>query len=320
MQEKATYSDILNNLIEDGSHIFGEVLDRKKTEEFYEYIKQHRKFDKNLFMAEEEYLANPVHLKVNPGDGFNFLEQFQEKLGFVEQDEYLQSILKGLLGEDYGVVVKKFVCGVPGAWMPDWLKKRIDGDAVKNLNAYIKPEYRDITYFNGIDLHQDMIDWPRHKVGYKPHEFLTLYVYIHDVTELDSPLYLIPKTHKYGGSTFPHDLTCVDPENKKWIYKDDKGREIECEHHVLTGKAGYVGLWHNCTLHGTQPIAMGQEELTRMRLSLRYLLCKENTDNKLGIDEINKRIDGPLSMESTRRDLDPTGRAILKGNAINKVT
>ena len=320
MQEKATYSKVLKNLIEDGAHIFGEILDKKQAEEFYTYVKQHRQFDENLFMTEEEYLANPTHKKTNPGDNFNFLKKFEKELSFVEQDEYLQRTIKKLLGENYGTVIKKFVCGVPSLWIPEWVKTLIDGDAVKNLNAYIKPEYRDITYFNGIDLHQDMIDWPQHKTGYKPHEFLTLYVYIHDVTELDSPLYLIPKTHKYGGTIFPHNLTNVEPKSNKWIYKDDKGRELECKHNILTGSAGYVGIWHNCTLHGTQPVAMGQEELPRMRLSLRYLICKENTDQKLGIDEINGHIDGPLSMEHTRRDLAENGKAKIKGNTINQVT
>ena len=236
-----------------------------------------------------------------------------------KKDKYLQSILYKLLGSEYGTVIKKFVCGVPSVWIPEWVQKRIEGDGVKNLNAYIKPQFRDITYFNGIDMHQDMIDWPQGKTNHDPKEFLTLYIYIHDVTELDSPLFVIPKSHKLGATQFPHHLKCLDVVSKKWTYHDDAGRKMDCEHEILTGKAGYAAIWHNCTLHGTQPVAMDDLELPRMRLSLRYLIYKQDTKEKFGIDEINNHIDGPLSLEKTRHDLDESGKPVLKKNVINAV-
>ena len=39
--------------------------------------------------------------------------------------------------------------------------KKIDGVNVANLGPYIKQKYRDITYFRGIDFHQDIIDYPQ---------------------------------------------------------------------------------------------------------------------------------------------------------------
>ena len=65
----------------------------------------------------------------------------------------------GGVGEGYEILNKKIVCGVPESSVPPWLRARILGNPVNNLGAYVRPEYRDITYFYGIDFHQDLIDY-----------------------------------------------------------------------------------------------------------------------------------------------------------------
>jgi hypothetical protein len=304
----------LNNLTEQGAHLFGEILDVERTQALYRDMIAARAFNGDLFMSEAEYLAQENHFNANPTKTFNFLSQFEEQLQFIEQDPQLKAVLDHVLGDDYEVVIKKAVCGVPQAWLPDWIRERIRDVNVANLGPYIKKPFRDITYFRGIDFHQDIIDWPQGRVELDPSTFLTLYVYLHDVSEHDSPLHLMPGTHQLGATLFPHRLE--HRHNDQWVYSDDQGNSIACIDQTLIGGPGYVGLWHNCTLHGTRPVTHESEQF---RLSLRYLLGKSNGNvQKTGIDAINSRIKGELKPIRTRRDLDDKGVAQIRGNIINK--
>ncbi|KAF3982731.1 MAG: mitomycin antibiotic biosynthesis protein [Methylococcales symbiont of Hymedesmia sp. n. MRB-2018] len=301
----------LENLIEDGLFYFGEILDVNKVNALYKKMITNRKFDKNIFMDEKTYKLQKNNLKANPTVEFNFLNQFKEELSCIENNEIILKTIQEMLGDDYEIVLKKAVCGVPDTWLPKWIKKKINNINVANLGAYVKPEYRDITYFRGIDFHQDIIDWPKGSTDLDPSTFLTLYVYLHDVSEFDSPLYILPKTHKFGATLFPHKLK---KDGNLWSYKDD-GREIRVEEKVLTGRTGYSGIWHNCTLHGTMPV---KSETENFRLSLRYLIGKSNSNkNMTGIDKINEKIKGNLVPIRTRIDLDERGLAKIKGNIIN---
>ena len=70
-----------------------------------------------------------------------------------------------------------------------------------NLAQYIKPEYRNISYFSGIDYHMDLLDYANFNGDY-----ITLYIYLTDVTGNQSPLNIISKSHIYGATHFPHYL------------------------------------------------------------------------------------------------------------------
>ena len=303
----------IDNLTEQGVCLFGEILDVNQTQELYQQMISARDFGPGLFMEEVEYLAQENHFNANPTKTFNFLNAFEPQLLFIEQDPILTGVLGKVLGDDYEVVIKKAVCGVPDAWLPQWVRARIHDVNVANLGPYIRKPFRDITYFRGIDFHQDIIDWPQGRVELDPSSFLTLYVYLHEVTERDSPLHLLPGSHRLGATLFPHRLECLG--NDRWTYEDDHGQQIECRDHTLAGGPGYVGLWHNCMLHGTRPL---DDESDRFRLSLRYLIGKSN-DHKgsTTINKINDTLQGELRPIRTRRDLDANGVAQIKGNIIN---
>ncbi len=303
----------VKNLIERGAHLFGEMLDVAKVDELFRQMVSARAFGAGLFMDQAEYLAQENHFNANPTRMFNFLNDFEEPLQFIEQDPRLTAALTEVLGDDYEVVIKKAVCGVPDAWLPDWIRERIRDVNVANLGPYIKKPFRDITYFRGIDFHQDIIDWPQGRVELDPSTFLTLYVYLHEVTDYDSPLHLMPGTHQLGATLFPHQLEHLGGE--RWVYSDDQGNSLKCTDQKLVGGPGYVGLWHNCTLHGTKPVAHDSE---KFRLSLRYVLGKSNGNTQqTAIDTINHTIKGELRPIRTRRDLDAKGIAQVKGNIIN---
>jgi len=313
---KKNYEEILRQMTDEGAYIFGDVLDSKSADQIYQKAIASRNFGQDLFLSEDEYLTNPQHKGVNPIKGRNYIEKFENELKFIEKDDYLQGVLKKLLGDDYTIFDKKFVCGVPDKWVPQWLKNTLKDSPINNLGPYVRPEYRDITYFHGIDFHQDNIDWPRENGAVDAEDLITLYVYIHSVSAKDAPLYLLPESHKLGASRFPHKLVRDSSHVNLWIYTDEQGRTIKCRQLMLTGESGYCAMWHSATLHGTRGIHSTDNETEEMRLSLRYLLRRSNTAKHVGLDDINTSIDGELNLAVTRYDLDEHGKVKLKHNNI----
>jgi hypothetical protein len=305
----AVSETIVEDFIRDGAHRFAEPLDRAACADLLAAIRADRDFASNLFLSEAEFDADPQYKGVNPMPGRNLLERFEDRLGFVEQAPQIVEGITTLLGPDYEILNKKVVCGVPQTAVPEWLRQRILGNPVNNLGAYVKPQYRDVTYFYGIDFHQDLIDYKQREA-----DFLTLYVYLHPVTTADAPLYLLEGSHKLGGSLFPHDLTRLHGRGGAvdWLYRNPPHGETTVTQRVLTGATGFAAVWHACTLHGTQPDAADHE-----RISLRYLLARRHT-GPVGLDAVNARLEGPLSLPDTRVDLAADGSAVIKANTVNR--
>ena len=248
--------------------------------------------------------ADPQYTGVNPRPGRNLLDTLQDRLDFVEGSPQIVSALGELLGPDYEILNRKIVCGVPASAIPQWIRTRIDGAPVNNLGAYVRPEYRDVTYFYGIDFHQDLIDYKDREA-----DFLTLYVYLHEVTTRDAPLFLLDGSHRLGATTFPHLLTSGPDDG--WTYADGRGGRLHAPQRVLTGGTGFAALWHACTLHGTQPDAADHE-----RISLRYLFAKR-AGRTAAIDQINAGLLGPTRLSTTRADLDAEGAARIRRNTLH---
>jgi len=301
-----TSSSIVGDFITHGRHIFNAPLSASASADLLSMIKSTRFFDHRLFLTEAEFDADPRYTGVNPRKGRNLLDQFDAMLGFVERAPEIVCGVTELLGDDYEILNRKIVCGVPSSAVPAWLKARIEGAPVNNLGAFVRPEYRDVTYFYGIDFHQDLIDFKDRDA-----DFITLYVYLHPVTTRDAPLFILDGSHALGATTFPHDLTPSGPSG--WIYRDASGRQADVRQQVLIGDAGLAAVWHACTLHGTQPDASDHE-----RISLRYLFAKR-PGGRGGIDAVNARISAPLRLVTTRVDLDADGAAVMKRNFVNQV-
>lgn len=75
-------------------------------------------------------------------------------------------------GKNYKILNSKFVMGIPHKFIPSWLEIELKDSLVSNLGPYVKEIYRDITYFRGIDWHQDIIDYPE-----RNSDFITAYIY-----------------------------------------------------------------------------------------------------------------------------------------------
>ena len=281
---------VVEDFIRDGAHQFDQPLDVDACADMLAALKSTRDFGASLFLSEEEFDADP---------------QFEARLGFIERAPQIVEGITALLGPDYDILNKKVVCGVPAASVPEWLRKRILGNPVNNLGAYVRPQYRDVTYFYGIDFHQDLIDYKAREA-----DFLTLYVYLHPVTRADAPLYLLEGSHKLGGSVFPHNLTRIGDTD--WLYRNGQHGEVVARQKILTGDTGFAAMWHACTLHGTQPDAADHE-----RISLRYLVARRH-DGPTGLDAVNACLQGPLSLTDTRADLAADGSAAIKSNTVNR--
>lgn len=302
-KQESPYTALDEAMMAHGFHSFGEALDARAAAALLAKIRATRPFDARLFSTEAAFDADPQYRGVNPRPGRNLADTFDADLAFIERAPLITGALGHLLGEDYKIIDRKFVCGVPEGSIPPWLLARIKGNPVNNLGSYVLPQYRDITYFYGIDFHQDLIDHPARNAN-----FITLYVYLHDVTRADAPLYVLPGSHMFGGTTFPHDL--LQNGHGKWLYADRRGNDVVLDQTILTGGPGYAALWHACTLHGTQPDVADSE-----RISVRYVIERGKAEHA-SIDQVNAALRGPLALAQTRVDVDKAGVPQFKANHV----
>ena len=200
---------------------------------------------------------------------------------------------------------KIFVMGLPKNMIPDWINERSKNLGFVNLCALVRPEFRDMTYFHGIDYHMDLVDH-RNRIG----DFITLYIYLENVTANMSPLHVIPKSHIFGATTAPHVLKSLD--GNKIQYSDRKGKSAEFNFKMLTGASGSVFFWSQYNLHGTMPTTITNIP----RISLRYLIERGKTTEECIIDKFLKNIDAPLSTQVTKEENFEYGNA--KGSNLLK--
>ena len=269
--------------INDGFIDFGEIIDKEKCNKLYNSLENSRDWGKNLFRDEEEVNKKlhpdktPENPKggTNPGKGKNnFSEQID--LSFIEKNSLFNKIIEDICGPNYEVLLKKFIVAVPSDWIPEWLLKRMKKNYFDNLNPYIKEEYRDVTYFRGIDYHMDIMD----QIGSKP-DIITIYIYINDVKENMSPLHVINKSHKFCNTIFPHSYENDDSKNKTITLIDGDIKE-KMSKEILIGNAGNVYLWSGLTFHRTIPFKSSDKP----RISLRYTIKKnKNLKENFVIDK-----------------------------------
>ena len=296
-----------DSFLKDGFVDLGPILDKESCKNVLTQINNSRSFSSKLFIDEEQHKKNPRWKKTNPGPGINFTEKVD--LTFIEENISLQNILNTILGSNYNILLKKFVVGMPDDWIPKWVIDEMSNAGIANLGPFIKPEFHDVTYFHGIDFHQDLIDHPHRNA-----DFITLYVYLDDVVDGMSPLAIIPKSHTFGATTFPHKIR-ASGKNDELVYEDRRGGEDKFKFKFLMGESGTIYFWSALTLHGTQP-----QGITKPRISLRYLIERSKSEEDCLIDKFNDSIDGPLSLESVREDISEKGKSVNeKGNTINQI-
>ena len=267
-------------------------------------VKKSRDFNK-IWISENDFNKNKILKTVNPRPGRNLIEKLDTK--FIFSNPKFIELINKILGSKWKVLDYKFVAALEKKMVPNWVKKKIEDTFIPNLGRFVKENYRDITYFRGIDFHQDIIDFP-----HKKSDFITCYIYIEDVDKNSSPLIVFPKSHIYGAQKFPHKISKVSYKTYKYFRNNKQYMKLKSEE--LVGKSGTLYFWHPCILHGTQPTIDN-----KFRVSIRILIEKNQILRSGIIDDVNKNITGRLSVKKSRSDIDNnTGKYLIKGNFINK--
>lgn len=293
------------SFVQDGVESISQVFSKEDCANLLNKAMSSRDF-KDIFMSEAEYRENPKQIGNAPRPGRNLLAKLETEFIF-SNPTFLQSMTR-LLGPRWRVLDYKFVVGLEDEAIPDWIGEELVDRPIANVGAYVKESLRDVTYFRGIDFHQDIIDFPDREA-----DFITVYIYLDDVDGSSAPLIVIPRSHHFGATVFPHNLE--QRSDGSYIYRDDLGRQLTLDSVCLTGKAGTMYFWHSSILHGTQPTVGNQR-----RISVRILAEKNSRSlNSCELDRVNSKVDGPLALGVTRRDLDAQGNSVLRQNIINKI-
>lgn len=292
------------NFLKSGIQNCGVIYEKKNCKKLLREIYNTRNF-KRIFLSKKKYLAgDQSFFKTNPSPGNNLLHKLN--CSFIFENKIFVKEMKKILGNNYRILDYKLVMGMPESFLPTWIKNLTKNNMTCNLGAFVKPVYRDITYFKGIDFHQDIIDFPT-----RDPDFITAYIYLDDVDINTSPLYLIPKSHILGASIFPHSLHI----KKNIIYYKNNNKILESKIKILNGLAGSMSYWHPFILHGTQP-----HKFSVPRISVRLLVEKNRrVPNGSLIDKINGKIKGKIILSLTQKEFNSKGKVIKRGNKINLI-
>jgi len=289
--------------INDGIESIPNFFDKKECKKLLNLALKKIDF-KNIFKSEKTFKKNKKFKDVNPIVGRNLISSLDTR--FIFLNKKFKDLMNKTLGSYWRVLDYKFVCGMPPVFIPDWVEKKIKGEFAPNLGPYIKEEFQNVTYFRGIDYHQDIIDFPD-----RDSDFITAYIYLDKVNEDTSPIVLLPGSHKLGACVFPHNISKI--KTKKLLFKNDFNNSLITKPIVINSGAGTLSFWHCSILHGTKPIAGNKP-----RISVRILIEKNSKkiQNCL-IDQVNKKIIGKLSLTKTRKDLTDSGKSKIKGNFLH---
>ena len=277
----------------------GVVFKKKDCQTLLKAIHKTRDY-KNLFLSKKVWLSKKwSFLNQNPSPGRNLLDKLETK--FIFDNDKLSEHMSTVLGKKYRIIDAKLIMSVPPPYIPTWILELKKNSVISNLGEFIKPLYRDITYFSGIDFHQDIIDWPT-----RGPDFITGYIYLDDVKNTSSPIFVVPNSHKLGANTFPHKIKYLKRDKLKYTVTKNS---LNSKFKVLSGKAGSLFYWHPFTLHGTQS---NQNQVPRT--SIRLLVeKKERIITNCLLDKVNKKIFGKKRIIKTRsKALGAISREIFK--------
>ena len=291
------------SFVSDGFASMGNIFTQRDCSQLLSDALRSRDFNE-IFLTEDEFRSNPSISGNNPRPGRNLLSKLETE--FIFSNSLFQETMTRVLGPRWRILDYKFVVGLDNGSLPEWLSAELNDRPIANLGPYVKEHFRDLTYFRGIDFHQDILDFPDRDA-----DFVTVYIYLDDVDVQAAPLYVIPGSHQFGATVFPHNL--VKNPNGSYTYTDDVGMTANLECLCLTGCAGSMYYWHSATLHGTQPTFGDQR-----RISVRILVEKNSrAPMSCELDLLNASIRGPLSLGVTRKDLDDQGNLLVRQNIIN---
>ena len=124
---KKTFRNELNYFIKNGFVEFNSLLDKQECSRLYNKIKKNsREWGPKLFQSANKYnleFKKKPKIKLNPGKGIQNLVD-EQNLEFIEKNKSIINLLKIILGENYEIMLSKFVVAVPNNWMPNYVRQR----------------------------------------------------------------------------------------------------------------------------------------------------------------------------------------------------
>jgi hypothetical protein len=284
----------------------GKILDPVKCRDLANWIDAKRPLNSDIFyQSEAEFESSGRWKNYSPGrNDHNLLLSSDLNLEFIEQNDLFKESMQKLCGTDWTIFKKSIIRSVPSRVLPHWAKEKLSGVGRPNINPFIKDEFQDVQYFLTTDFHQDKTR--------KDSDFVTVYIYIDDVSENDSALYILLGSHTSGMSCYPHNLRRDNIDKDLWYYSNQDLNTANRGYKV-TGQEGSVVGFHCLTLHGT-----GYNNSANPRISLRYLISRgssEKTDNCL-LHKANQTINGPLYIQPNRTDISNDGSFKKTGSTL----
>ena len=266
----------LTHFKKEGFIKFQNLLSKTDCAKIINLLKKNRKWGEELFLTEKKYLKQTNLKKTNPGKNIQNLANKYD-LDFVEKNKKIKNILTKILGENYDVIISKFIVSVPEKWMPKYVRNLDKKDPLKNLNKFIKRKYRDVTYFKGLDFHMDSIDRK-----FQNNQFITMYVYLDKVDSKMSPIELVGGSHRLGHTLSPHYIRNIKKNSLEYSLNGNSYYKFKKK--KLIGGVGDVFIWTSHTLHGTYA---PKKKNKQFRISLRYLIEKK-TKKKSFLEKVIK--------------------------------
>jgi len=300
----------LSNFPENGCADLGKILDQKKCTALREYINKNRPVNDSIFYkTKEEFEEKGRWVNYAPGRfDHNFLLSCGYDLSFIEDSPAFKSALGQLCGSDYEIFKKSIIRSVPGWAIPEWINEYVADVGRPNLNPFVYDDFQDVQYFHCTDFHQDKTR--------RESDFVTVYIYLDQVSADYSALRILTESHKLGMTTYPHNLRRSMHDHGRWFYSDPLGNNLACRGLTVTGEAGSIFCFHSLTLHGTV-----LNNSKNPRISLRYLIApnkkkKENKDRDYLLAEANANIYGPQYINLNRTDVSPADGFAQTGSCL----
>ena len=185
--------------INNGYSSVSNVFDKGKIKQLSNKLKKILPDEKKIFYRNfKTFTKNARFKKITPGlKDNNILLSKNINLDFIEKNYNFIKTLKTFFNGNFYIESKWLIKVLPLALMPNWVKEEVKDIGMPQLNMYMKDKYRNVTYLNGLDYHQDN--------GGRLRNSTTILIYLDPVlSDADSPIRILDKSHILGATQYPH--------------------------------------------------------------------------------------------------------------------
>jgi hypothetical protein len=247
--------------------------------------------NKIFYKNYKTFKSNAKYKNITPGlKEHNILLDKEVNLDFIEKNKKFNNLLYNFFDGEYVLESKWLIKILSKKCIPKWVETEINDIGMPQLNMYVK-KYRNTSYMNGLDFHQDN--------GGKLRDSTTIIIYLNEIkNKNDGPIQILDKSHVLGATTYPH--YCRSSSDKKNIYYSDfKGNHILTKIIPILGPAGTTIIFNGYLLHGSTI----NDDKKKTRLALRYVFSpKKKSKNSLHFKSNRKIFTNSFYIKNYRLD------------------